>query len=64
MGFAMIWHIRWLAAFSFIGDAATFVSFAWRDTDEYRIPAAEVARIDQASRSVRLAALARLGVAK
>jgi cytochrome o ubiquinol oxidase subunit 1 len=42
----------------------TFVAFAWRDRDEYRIPAAQVARIDRASRSVRLAALAQLGVAK
>jgi cytochrome o ubiquinol oxidase subunit 1 len=64
LGFAMIWHIWWLAALSFIGAVATFVAFAWRDRDEYRIPAAEVARIDRASRSVRLAALAHLGVAK
>src|SRR5262245_6590342 len=64
LGFAMIWHIWWLAALSFIGAVATFVAFAWRDRDEYRIPAAEVARIDRANRSARLAALAQLGVAK
>jgi len=63
LGFAMIWHIWWLAALSFIGAVATFVAFAWRDRDEYRIAAAEVARIDRANRSARLAALARLGVA-
>ena len=62
-GFAMIWHIWWLAALSLIGAFATFVAFAWRDRVEYRIPAAEVARIDRANRSSRLAAIAQLGVA-
>jgi len=30
-----------------IGAYATFVVFAWRDHDEYEIPADEVARIDR-----------------
>src|SRR5262249_60239328 len=60
LGFAMIWHIWWLAALSFIGAFATFVAFAWRDRDEYRISAAEVARIDRANRGRRLAAIAQL----
>src|SRR5215471_10532152 len=63
LGFAMIWHIWWLAAVSFIGAFVTFVAFAWRDRVEYRIPAAEVARIDRANRSTRLAAIGQLGVA-
>jgi cytochrome o ubiquinol oxidase subunit 1 len=62
-GFAMIWHIWWLAIFSLIGAIATFVAFAWRDRVEYRIPAAEVARIDRANRGTRLAALGQLGAA-
>jgi cytochrome o ubiquinol oxidase subunit I len=62
LGFAMIWHIWWLAALSLIGAFVTFVAFAWRDRDEYRILAAEVARIDRANRGERLAALAQLGV--
>src|SRR5262252_7242629 len=62
LGFAMIWHIWWLAALSFIGAFATFVTFAWRDRVENRIPAAEVARVDRANRSARFAALAHLGV--
>jgi cytochrome o ubiquinol oxidase subunit I len=33
----------------FVGAVATFVVFAWRDHDEYVIPAAEVARIDGAN---------------
>jgi cytochrome o ubiquinol oxidase subunit 1 len=32
-----------------LGAFATFVVFAWRDHDEYVIPAAEVARIDRAN---------------
>jgi cytochrome o ubiquinol oxidase subunit 1 len=49
MGFALIWHIWWMVAAGAIGAFATFVAFAWRDHDEYVIPAKEVARIDQAN---------------
>jgi cytochrome o ubiquinol oxidase subunit 1 len=64
LGFAMIWHIWWLAALSFIGAFATFVAFAWRDRTEYRIPADEVARIDRENRRARRAALVRLEAAE
>jgi cytochrome o ubiquinol oxidase subunit I len=57
MGFALIWHIWWMVALGGVGAFVTFVVFAWRDHDEYVIPAAEVARIDRANREVRLAAL-------
>src|SRR5712675_833548 len=53
MGFAMIWHIWWMVAAGFVGAFATFVVFAWRDHDEYEIPAWEVARIDRANRAAR-----------
>ena len=49
MGFALIWHIWWMVGAGFVGAFATFVVFAWRDHDEYIIPAAEVARIDRAN---------------
>jgi cytochrome o ubiquinol oxidase subunit 1 len=55
MGFALIWHIWWMVAAGFIGAVATFVVFAWRDHDEYVIPAAEVARIDRANLAERRA---------
>jgi cytochrome o ubiquinol oxidase subunit I len=42
-----------------LGAYATFVVFAWRDVDEYTVPAETVARIDRANRSARSAALAR-----
>jgi cytochrome o ubiquinol oxidase subunit I len=57
IGFAMIWHIWWLAALGFAGAFATFVVFAWRDIDEFEVPAAEVAEITRANRAVRLQAL-------
>jgi len=47
MGFALIWHIWWMVILGGIGAFATFVVFAWRDHDEYVIPAEEVARIDR-----------------
>ena len=64
LGFALIWHIWWLAAVSFLGAFATFVAFAWRDRTEYRVSADEVARIDRENRSVRRVALAQLGAAE
>jgi cytochrome o ubiquinol oxidase subunit 1 len=58
IGFALIWHIWWLAGLGFVGAYATFVAFAWRDHDEYEIPADEVARIDRGRREARQAWLA------
>jgi cytochrome o ubiquinol oxidase subunit 1 len=57
MGFALVWHIWWMVALGALGALATFVVFAWRDQDEYIIPAVEVARIDWASCSARREAL-------
>jgi cytochrome o ubiquinol oxidase subunit 1 len=39
------------------------VVFAWRDHDEYVIPAADVARIDRAYRETRTAAVSATGSA-
>jgi len=61
MGFALIWHIWWMVAAGGVGAFATFVAFAWRDHDEYVIPAAEVARIDRANLEARRAALSLAG---
>ena len=54
-GFALIWHIWWLVIVTIVGAFATFVWFAWRDEDEYEIPAAEVAAIDERRRASRVA---------
>ena len=63
MGFALIWHIWWMAILGLVGAFATFVVFAWQDITEEEIPAAEVARIDRANRANRSARLAELEAA-
>jgi cytochrome o ubiquinol oxidase subunit 1 len=59
-GFAMIWHIWWLAIVAFIAAYAGFVVFAWRDVHEFHVPAEEVARVDRARREARAAVLERM----
>jgi cytochrome o ubiquinol oxidase subunit 1 len=54
MGFALIWHIWWMVIAGVVGAFATFVVFAWRDEDEYVVPATEVERIDRAHRLQQL----------
>jgi cytochrome o ubiquinol oxidase subunit 1 len=63
VGFALIWHIWWLAVAGLACAYATFVVFAWRDVHEDLIPAATVARLDRANRSIRQEALSRLPAA-
>jgi cytochrome o ubiquinol oxidase subunit I len=52
-GFALIWHIWWLVGVGLVAAYAVFVWFAWRDVDEYVIPAEEVARLDRERRRPR-----------
>ena len=51
IGFAMIWHIWWLAVVGFLGAYATFVVFAWRDFSEDEISKDDVALIARQSRA-------------
>ena len=60
VGFAMIWHIWWMAVLGLLGAFGTFVVFAWRDRVEYEIPAEQVAKFDRANRATRAEALASL----
>ena len=57
-GFALIWHIWWMACLGLLGALVAFVGFAWRKEEEYRIPAAEAAALDGGRRRVRIAAIA------
>ena len=57
-GFALIWHIWWMVGLGIAAAYVVFVVFAWRDVEEYVIPAEEVARIDRARRQARAAWLA------
>ncbi len=53
LGFALIWHIWWLATLAGVGAFATFVVFAWRDQVEDEITAEELARMDGLDRVAR-----------
>ena len=64
LGFAMVWHIWWMAAASFAGALLTFVVFAWRRRSEYVVPAEEAQRIDRGRRRARSEALAQLQAAR
>jgi cytochrome o ubiquinol oxidase subunit 1 len=47
-GFALIWHIWWMAALGAIGAFATLLAFAFREQEEIEIPGEEIARCDRA----------------
>src|SRR5215475_6636558 len=46
-GFALIWHIWWMAGFGILGAAVTLLAFMFRTKDEVEIPADEVALFDR-----------------
>src|SRR5262249_27277313 len=48
IGFALIWHIWWMAALGLFGAFVTFLAFAFRDVEEVEIPAETIARFDRA----------------
>ena len=50
-GFALIWHIWWMAGLGVFGALTTTLVFAFRNVEEVEIPATEVARVDRAYRS-------------
>ncbi|UVK38820.1 cytochrome o ubiquinol oxidase subunit I [Mesorhizobium sp. AR10] len=47
IGFALIWHIWWMAALGLIGTFLTILIFAFRDEDETEVPAEQVAQFDR-----------------
>jgi cytochrome o ubiquinol oxidase subunit I len=50
-GFALIWHIWWMAGFGAIGIFLTMLAFAFRDEEEIEIPADQIARFEQANQA-------------
>ena len=46
-GFALIWHIWWMAALGAFGGFVTFLVFAFREEEEIEIPAETIARFDR-----------------
>jgi cytochrome o ubiquinol oxidase subunit 1 len=47
-GFALIWHIWWMAVLGVIGAFVTLLVFAFRETEEFEIPAETIAEFDRA----------------
>ncbi|HEY4920896.1 MAG TPA: cbb3-type cytochrome c oxidase subunit I, partial [Xanthobacteraceae bacterium] len=47
-GFALIWHVWWMAALGAFGAFVTFLVFAFREHDEVEIPASVIAQFARA----------------
>ena len=50
-GFALIWHIWWMAGVGAIGVFLTMLAFAFRDEEEIEIPADQIARFERANQA-------------
>ncbi|WP_423194033.1 cytochrome o ubiquinol oxidase subunit I [Cupriavidus sp. H18C2] len=59
--FALVWHIWWLAGFGLVAMILTFIARSYDRDVDYYVPAAEVARIEQARHAQLGAALAARG---
>ena len=46
-GFALIWHIWWMAGVGAIGVFLTMLAFAFRSEEEIEVPAEQIARFEQ-----------------
>ncbi|WP_321805398.1 cytochrome o ubiquinol oxidase subunit I [Burkholderia sp. BCC1993] len=55
LGFALVWHIWWMAIGGLVGIVATLVVYSSRDNDGYYIPASKVRRIEEKQPAVRVA---------
>jgi cytochrome o ubiquinol oxidase subunit 1 len=47
-GFALIWHIWWMAGLGLLGAFVTILAFAFRDKEEIEIPSEKLAVFDRA----------------
>ncbi|RQT04299.1 cytochrome o ubiquinol oxidase subunit I [Burkholderia contaminans] len=56
LGFALVWHIWWMAIGGLVGIVATLVIYSSRDNDGYYIPASTVRKIEDKQPSKRVAA--------
>jgi cytochrome o ubiquinol oxidase subunit 1 len=48
IGFALIWHIWWMAILGLLAAVITAMAFGWSDEREREIPAAEIAKLERA----------------
>jgi len=59
-GFAVVWHIWWLAILGLVGAFAVFVWYAWQDEHEHIIPVDEVRENARERRRIRMENLHKL----
>jgi cytochrome o ubiquinol oxidase subunit 1 len=52
-GFALIWHIWWMAILAVFGAAIAMLVFGWSDDREHELSAAEIAQLERARMSLR-----------
>jgi len=50
-GFALIWHIWWMAGAGAIGIFLTMLAFAFRNEEEIKVPAEQIARFEQVNQA-------------
>jgi cytochrome o ubiquinol oxidase subunit 1 len=50
-GFALIWHIWWMAGVGAFGVFLTMLAFGFRNEEEIKIPADQIARFEQANQA-------------
>jgi cytochrome o ubiquinol oxidase subunit 1 len=46
-GFALIWHIWWIAILCLLAIAVTVMVFGWSENREREVPASEIARMER-----------------
>ncbi|MBN3832470.1 cytochrome o ubiquinol oxidase subunit I [Burkholderia sp. Ac-20344] len=56
LGFALVWHIWWMAIGGLVGIVATLVIYSSRDNDGYYIPASTVRKIEDKQPTKRVGA--------
>jgi cytochrome o ubiquinol oxidase subunit 1 len=50
-GFALIWHIWWMAGVGAVGIFIAMLAFAFREQEEIEIPGEQIARFEQANQA-------------
>jgi cytochrome o ubiquinol oxidase subunit 1 len=51
IGFAMIWHIWWMAGLGLLGAFVTLLIFAFRGRTEFEVPAEQIAQFERAQQA-------------
>jgi cytochrome o ubiquinol oxidase subunit 1 len=54
-GFALIWHIWWMAGLGLIGAFTTFLIFAFRDEEEVTVPVERIVQFERRHRAESVA---------